>query len=196
LLGRVDLIDFIPVVREPSPRTVTVPLEEFQAVLALSEPVLAFALQIASNAGLRIGSIVRLAPKHIINNSISMPTKCSEWTNIEVTETLATMFAGLASVCREQEVPFLSHFGVRHSFQLSRRLRAAQKIANCSKRWTFHDVRRTFARALYSQTKDLIKVQNMMAHKRPDYTLHYLFDSDHRATSVELEAAAMKGKIA
>jgi integrase len=172
---------------------VTVPELEYQAVLMYADPVLAFALKVIANTGLRIGTVCRLAPMHVSNGMIAISTKCAEFTQIAVTESLAALLIGMSEVCTDNAAPFLLHFGVKHSFQLARRLRAAQLKVGCSKQWTFHDIRRTFARRLYAQTHDLLKVQSMMAHRRPDYTLHYLVDPDNRPSVDELTRASLKG---
>lgn len=192
VLNRRDLVDMIPTVKQPSPRTVTVPEVEYQAVILKAEPVLAFAMRVAAHTGLRIGTIVRLAPKHFINGCICISTKGMEFTQVEVTDELKMMLEGMNQVCTEPDAPYLRHFGVKHSFQLARRLRAAQAAVGCAKRWTFHDIRRTFARRLYAQTGDLMKVQSMMAHRRPDYTLHYLVDPNNKPSAAELSKAALK----
>jgi site-specific recombinase XerC len=101
--------------------------------------------------------------------------------------------AGLKQVCTQPDVPFLAQLGIRHRYQIARRLRAAQSAAGCGKRWTTHDLRRTYARQMFAVTKDIRTVQKAMSHRNPVHTLWYLDNPEARLTAEDMSSAEPKG---
>ncbi len=189
------LLGLIPGLRRAQPRTVTVSDVDFALVLAQADPLADFALILARHCGLRAATILRLAPKHVKNNHITVPTKGSTWTNVPMSPAVGELLAGLVGLCVRPDQPILAQFGVKHGFQLNRRIAKAQAAAGCKGCWGLHDLRRTFARALYRESGDVRVVQNAMAHASPVHTFHYLVSPDTQPTIAQLEAAEPKGGV-
>jgi integrase len=152
---------------------------------------------LARHCGLRMSSIMRLAPCHVSGGIICVPAKGSAWTQVPISPAVAEALKGLAQLCASPTIPIMEQLGLRHGYQVSRRITAAQKLAGCRGCWTVHDMRRTFARHLYDATgHDLRVVQSAMAHTSPVYTLHYLCDPETRATAEQIALAAPEKRTA
>lgn len=178
IMGRDDCRPAVPMYRQPAARTVRVSDEEFNAVMAVASPVAKFAMMLARHAGLRMSAIVKLRPADVSEGHIRLRTKSMEFTDIPLSTSLESMLGGMKILCRDESQSFMSHFGVRHGFQISRRVSAAVELAGFKHRWTMHDLRRSYAHAIYLATGDLRKVQKAMSHKDTRYTLYYLSEPD------------------
>jgi integrase len=177
-MGRDDCRPAVPIYRQPAARTVRVSDEEFNAVMAVACPIAKFAMMLARHAGLRMSAIVKLRPVDVTEGHIRLRTKAMEFTDIPLSTALESMLSGMKMLCRDQSQSFMSHFGVRHGFQISRRVSSAVEAAGFKRRWTMHDLRRSYAHAIYKATGDLRKVQKAMSHKDTRYTLYYLSEPD------------------
>lgn len=192
--GGEQLIRIVPACRRAQPRTVTAPDDQVAAILAVADPHLSLAVMLARNCGLRVATIMRLAPMHCHDGHITVPTKNSAWTNVTITPSIAAALAGLTQVCAKQGEPILGQFGLRHAYQITRRLKEAQKLCGFHRAWSFHDLRRTFAHKLYAASNnDLRLVQAQMAHTSPKSTLDYLYQLQLRQpTQAQMQAAEVK----
>ena len=63
----------------------------------------------------------------------------------------------------------------------------AKKRAGVMRRWGFHDLRRTAARALYERTHDLRKVQRLLSHANMQQSCWYLGASGIDLAPADLE---------
>ncbi|WP_446745657.1 tyrosine-type recombinase/integrase [Silvibacterium acidisoli] len=61
-----------------------------------------------------------------------------------------------------------------------------------SGKWTLHDLRRTAARELYDNTRDLRLVQALLGHANLAQSLWYLSDATHTLTADHLEQGGRK----
>lgn len=59
-------------------------------------------------------------------------------------------------------------------------------------KWTLHDLRRTAARELYDNTRDLRLVQALLGHANLAQSLWYLSDATHTLTADHLEQSGRK----
>ncbi len=188
--GSDGLRKLVPVVRRAQPRTITVTDESFGIVLRASEPRLRLGLLLARNCGLRLTTILRVAPKHVCDGRINVPTKGGTWTQVRITDEMAAVLRALDVLCPAHDKPYLRQLGMEHAYQLSRRLHATQQAVEQKGAWSFHDLRRTFAHRLYESTKDLRAVQHQLAHVSPQHTLHYLVVNQTKTTEAEMLAAS------
>jgi integrase len=66
-------------------------------------------------------------------------------------------------------------------------LQDAKAKAGVTNPWSFHDLRRTAARALYERTHDIRKVQRLLSHSNLQHSFWYI-----GALGVDLEAADLE----
>ena len=190
--GSDGLRKLVPSVRRAQPRTVTVSDEQFGLVLKASEPRLRLGLLLARNCGLRLTTILRVAPKHLSDGRINVPTKGGTWAQVHVTAEMGAVLGALCTLCPAHEKPILRQLGMEHAYQLSRRLSMTQEALGIKGAWSFHDLRRTFAHRLYESTRDLRAVQHQMAHASPQHTLHYLVVNQNETTEDNMLAASYR----
>lgn len=188
--GTDALRKLVPVTRRAQPRTVTVPDASLERVLAASEPRLRFALLMARNCGLRLTTILNVAPCNVGDGRINIKSKGGTWTQVAVTKSIGGILQGVIPLCARHDKPILRQLGFEHAYQLSRRLFQVLDQLGMRKAWTFHDLRRTFAHSLYEQSHDLRVVQKQMGHTSPVHTLHYLVVERSAITQEQMEQAS------
>ncbi len=136
---------------------------------------------LARDAALRRGSIIKVcaAGCDFERRLLSGRTKGSAAYAIPMTERLYERLLWACAGAAHAQEPLLSqyHPGARRDYHyaaLQDMLNAAKARAGVTAHWSFHDLRRTAARALYERTHDLRKVQRLLSHASPMATLWYL----------------------
>lgn len=200
-LGRPETSIGIPRAIGVQPREVTVPALELEAVLRAAPPALHLALLLARDAGLRVGTIVKLRccdcdfeRRLILGN-----TKNNRRFNVPMTQRLYERLLWTVAESRDPENtvlellrPTRKNYGVD---AMEVQLRRAKQTAKVQGNWTFHDLRRTTARDLYTATGDIRKVQRFLSHVHLRTTFWYIGNQAIDLSPHELEAATRQPKI-
>jgi integrase len=137
---------------------------------------------LAREAALRIGTILQFSVSNCDFNrrQITGRTKRHASYTLPMTKRLYEKLLWCAAGARDALEPLLAqyHTGERKTYEyasLHRALRDTQQAAGLRRgAWSFHDLRRTAARELYQSTKDIRKVQRLLAHSNPWHTFWYL----------------------
>ncbi len=137
-------------------------------------------LLLCRDAALRIGTAERVAAQHIDQRKwiLRIDTKRGAQAEVPLTARLREMVAFTIRMAASPSLPLYVALGgtvVQGAAHLSEPLAELRAEAGCS-HWTWHDLRRTAARALYDRTHDLRLVQGLLAHKSLAQTLWYLQD--------------------
>lgn len=115
--------------------------------------------------------------------AVTFRTKFGTWQTLPVTAELAALFASAPAnvpsstpyVCALHPLGKIGRDGIRQHLQ------RVMKRVGITRRFTPHDLRRTTATVIYTQTHDVRIVQAVLGHKQLATTLYYL---DHRNTPV------------
>lgn len=155
---------------------------------------LQLALLLAHEAGLRHGTIARFSTNNCDfgRRLISGRTKNNAQYSLPMTQRLYERLLWACAGAQDATEPLVwqFHSGQRKAFHphyMSMMLRKAQLTAGIAGRWTFHDIRRTAARALYERTHDLRKVQRLLCHASLQTTLWYLGNNAVEIAAEDLE---------
>jgi integrase len=192
LLGCPPNPDGYPIVPTVTPREVTVPDEEFEAVLSIAHPKLRLSLLLARDAALRISAIANLSAHNVDFDANEIVGKTKRYTSyrVQLTTRLKQELA-YAVYMAKAGLPLLATFNRNmlppHPSSISHDLIKAKKQLGITRPWGFHDIRRTAARSLYSFTGDIRKVQSLLGHTSLTSTLWYLGNAGSQPTADELE---------
>jgi len=179
------LCDCVPTITTPTPRETRFTASEIEQLLLLGSRGERLMILLCYDAGLRSGTASRVAWSHIHGNAIVIRTKRQSVVTVPMSPRLSALVHALPRV----DGPLLS---IAHGRTITlsfwrQRFTKLRREAGISERKTFHDLRRTIARDVYSLTQDLRIVQQLLGHQQLSSTLHYL----HGAHNPEAVAAAL-----
>jgi integrase len=190
----------VPKAEGAQPRETTVPDLEFEAVLRQASPALSLALLIAQEAGLRLGTIVRLTGENLDfqNRRIHGRTKRMHRFDVPMTTRLYERLLWVVGNMTDPKQNILAQFRENQKpygiDALEVQLRRARERAKASS-WCFHDIRRTTARKLYDATKDIRKVQRFLGHAHLRTTFWYIGNQGIGLEASEIEQALERRAI-
>ncbi|MGD0521145.1 MAG: tyrosine-type recombinase/integrase [Terracidiphilus sp.] len=169
-----------PGLKSVRPRETVAPDHEFEAVLRCAGPMLELAMLLAREAGLRHKAIREL---RLVNCNFELGlligrTKSWSTYNVPMTRRLKAKLMWACQGVRDPAMPILQQFnrGQRPvcGTNLGNKLLDAKKAAGVTGGWGLHDLRRSGARALFSKTGDIKKVQRFLGHVNPQHSWWYL----------------------
>lgn len=181
---------------KPKPREVTVPEEHFEAVMRQAPAWLGLTLLLAHDAGLRHDAIHRITRTQcdFEHREVTGLTKLRTVYSVPMTKRLherLTWACAMAHDAHEPLLAVLSHSRQQPNYHtLNTALARTKKRAGVTSTWGFHDLRRTAARRLYAQTKDIRKVQRFLAHAAPGQTWWYIGNQGIALTHDDVELAS------
>lgn len=155
------------------------------------------ALMLAYDAAMRIGTLTRLTPADcdFDRSTIGNRTKSGQRQAIPMTPRVRDRLTMLAASL-PPTVPFVSAHRARHKpysrDAMQVQLNRHKKHIGVTTPWTFHDLRRTAARALYAHTGDIRQVQRLLSHQQLRTTCWYLGNHQTNLTGDQI-AAALNG---
>ena len=177
-----------------TPREQLVPGDEFEAVLAIASNRLQLAMLLARDAGLRRAAIETLTQAQVDfdHGEIFGTTKNKARYRVPLTKRLRVLLAAICPFAGKDE-PLIATVSLNRKpvkactilWELKRpqeRARAGRGMA-----WSMHDLRRTAARQLYDNTRDIRKVQRLLGHASPIATWWYIGNAGQPLTSEDLE---------
>lgn len=197
-IGRHDCEVGLPRLKKAQPREVTVATEEFEKVARTAGPALELAMLLSRDAAIRIGTVcaLRVDQLDFKNNLINGSTKNNRRFNVPMTSRLRERLLFAAYRAKEPSDTVLGLYRTnRKAFgrdALEVQLKRARVSAGLKTSWGFHDLRRTAARALYNETKDIRKVQRLLAHANVATTFWYLGNATIDLTGEEIERSLNK----
>jgi integrase len=168
---------------------------ELEAVLRVAAPALHLAILLARDAGLRLGTVVRLKVSDCDFDRMELhgSTKNRRRFSIPMTSRLRARLLWVCSSGQDGDQtvlellrPTRKPYGVD---AMEKQLIKAKAAAKLHSHWTFHDIRRTTARDLYKATGDIRKVQRFLSHSNPRTTLWYLGNLAIELDKSEIETA-------
>ena len=189
----------MPKLKYSAPRSVTAPKDEFEKVLEVADSRLRLLMLLCGDAGLRAGTAPKLKPAQINEETRTIETRDKQgaWTRIPMTERLWCEVLYAKSRAKDGETLEQAVSKNGKSMTKSYRCKAltmAKAKAGVEGNWTFHDLRRTLARKMYTMTGDLRKAQRILGHRTMSSTVWYLHDMHTEISSKEIEQA-LKGEI-
>jgi integrase len=176
-IGAPNLLQHLPRVRCPEPRSVTITPEEFARMLAAAPAHMKLFLQLCSQLALRFTEAWELCPAayNKEQQTIRVRTKGGKYRVLPITPEIA----GLLNAAEPVDDPLrryvsilsgktMSAQGVRTAFRRLVKQTGANPALNP------HDLRRTTANLAYTLTKDLRVVQQLLGHTRFASTAWYM----------------------
>ena len=170
-------LDALDNVRKPGPRMTIASEQEIEALLRAAAPDMRALLIMTSRLALRWNEALSATPRmwNRESSTITLPTKGHRQHILPMPDELATLFQ-LATHADEPDTPVIqllagkaiSHYGIRL------RWNALKKRAGVSPQLRPHDLRRTAATHLYTNTKDLRAVQQLLGHSHLASTVGYI----------------------
>ena len=149
-------------------------------------------LLLCRDAALRAATAYGVCGGNIVKGRIQVKTKNHGSIAVPLGVELQGMVSAAVALSRSARQPLIEALGApggpHHAGAMHHRLKRAKERAGVTSVWTFHDLRRTAAQALYEQSRDLRTVQSLLGHKQIGNTLRYL-----NAARVELTPEMLKG---
>ena len=180
----------------PTPRTVVVPDEQYEAVLSIAEARCRFLLLCAREAGLRTYAAQSLRAENVIMDGSTMwlsgRTKQGGFFHVPATERLKVEVMYAMSKARPGETleqalgPNRKPLTDAYRHQV---LARAQKELGFKGRWTYHDLRRTAALKVYESTGNIRLAQQFLSHRSLQATCWYLQAGQPKLTADMVEKA-------
>lgn len=178
------------------PREMTVPEAEFEAMLRTAPPYLALILLLAHEAGLRTMTAARLTKANCCfdERRIIGATKGGAKYDVPMTTRLYERLLWYCAAAEDANEPLTAVYRQPRKLPTEESIRSAMREARkrigAVATWGIHDVRRTAARKLYLETRDIRKVQAFLGHKMLWTTCWYLGNAVQSLTSADLEASS------
>lgn len=153
-------------------------------------------LLLARDAALRHEAIARITTRNcdFTKRMLTGKTKAGAMYNVPMTQRLYERLLFVCSSARGADESLFAIFeneGTRKSLvnygTMYYWLQDAKAKAGVTNPWSFHDLRRTAARALYERTHDIRKVQRLLSHSNLQHSFWYI-----GALGVDLEAADLE----
>lgn len=170
---------------------------EFEQVYHVAGGALQLAMLLARDAGLRHAAIwnITLANCNFESKILSGRTKNNASYLVPMTKRLYERLLFVCATAVNSEESLLATFNRRRKKpsygSVTNWLLEAKKRAGVTRRWGFHDLRRTAARALYERTHDLRKVQRLLSHANMQQSCWYL-----GASGIDLAPADLEREVA
>ena len=181
----------------PPPRLQTCSQAQLAAILAVASPALRLAIHLASQLGIRAGTIVTLGAAHYdaAPPTLTFLSKGDIPQRLPVTPDAVRLIEAALTInplvpfCQALNAYSYGAHTLRHEFQLAR------ERAGVADHITMHDLRRTLAHQVYHETRDLLTVQKLLGHTSIKATMIYLHGA-HKEVSADLltRLATTKGE--
>jgi len=176
------------------PRGTLVTVEAFNKVLDHVRPHMRLYLLLCSDAAMRSGTAVKITEANYDRErrSLVFTSKANSHVYVPLTARLAAMIEQ-AEEYGERDKPLVGRLGGmigrNAAGHYARALQRAIRDAGVE-RFTSHDLRRSTARRLYQDTKDVRLVQHMLGHVSMKSTFDYLFPHTSQVNAAQVEKAA------
>lgn len=183
------------------PRNVKATRDEIDALLAAASPCLHLWILLCSDAAIRSGTAVKIAPEHYDRQrrELTFLSKKGSKVNIPVTDELAET---LETCNLHSRVPFMTQIkdrtrrkagAVRHgdvldAGPLRHEFKLLRESLGITRKLVLHDLRRTAAVNLYRNTRNVRLVQTLLGHRSLPSTIWYLDNDLEPIERSELEA--------
>lgn len=152
-------------------RGVTATPAEIEGAVRAATPGLKLALILAADSGLRYSEILSLRPHHWkpASHTITFKGKGDYERTVPVSARAEALFSVLTGTepFIQQLHPHKNHSTINRQWNRLRRKLGMERI-------NIHDLRRTIATRLYTDTKDLRAPQALLGHKTLSSTIRYL----------------------
>ena len=148
-------------------------------------------LLLCRDAALRAATAYAVNSSNIVKGRIRVKTKNHGSITVPLGVALQRMVSAAVAMATSSRQPLVEALGApggpHHAGAMHHRLKRAKERAGVTSVWSFHDLRRTAAQALYERSHDLRTVQSLLGHKQIGNTLRYL-----NAARVELTPEMLK----
>ena len=149
-------------------------------------------LLLCRDAALRAATAYAVCSGDVVKGRIQVKTKNHGSIVVPISGELQGLVMAAVALAKSSRQPLIEALGApggpHHAGAMHHRLKRAKERAGVTSVWSFHDLRRTAAQALYEQSHDLRTVQSLLGHKQVGNTLRYL-----NAARVELTPEMLKG---
>jgi len=186
-IGGPDLTAAIPKLRRGSPRTETFTREALHRLIAQAEPWLRCFILLCTQLGLRFSNAVSISPANYNaeNHTITLREKGDRARTIATTPEIESLFT-TAPQTENPETPFIvslrgktyNDSGQVSETTIRDHWNALKRRAGVRANLNPHDLRRTAANLLYTETKDIRAVQHFLGHADLRSTAWYLAPFD------------------
>ena len=160
----------------PPARATTIQPEELARMLAIATPPIRLFLLMMSVMGLRFAEAQRAKPEHFNpeNQTLTLTTKGGKEREFPVPDEIAAILR--SAPLAPEGWTFIEALRGRtiHRDQLRNLWRQTKKRAGVREEVNPHDLRRTAANRLYTLTKDVLAVKELLAHDNLNSTAYYL----------------------
>jgi integrase len=183
-----------PGLKPVRPRETVVSDADFEATFTQASPWLQLTMLLARDAGLRHATIMNItrANCNFENRTVTGRSKAYSSYNVPMTNRLETRLRIACQQANDDNEPLLNQWNRQrkrmHYNTLTSALVRAKRAARIEAQWGFHDLRRTGARKLYEQTRDIRKVQRFLGHATPAQSFWYLGNAGVDLEPIEMEA--------
>ena len=148
-------------------------------------------LLLCRDAALRAATAYSINASHIVKGRIHVKTKNYGSITVPLGVALAKLTSAAVAMAKSTRQPLVQALGAPggqgHAGAMHHRLKRAKERAGVTSVWSFHDLRRTAAQALYESSRDIRTVQSLLGHKQIGNTLRYL-----NAARVEITPAMLR----
>lgn len=182
-----------PALKAVRPREVTVPDIEFEAVFRVAGPMLQLAMLLAREAGLRHATIMKFSAANCNFETREVTGRSKAYSSYTVPMS-KRLYERLLFACAgavDAREPLLAQYNRQrkppHYNSVSTAMMRAKALAGVERPWGLHDLRRTAARALYTRTGDIRKVQRLLGHATPQQSWWYLGNAGIDLTPEDME---------
>jgi integrase len=177
-----------------------VPDVEFEQVFRIANPLVQLGMLLARDAGLRHAAVMEICAGNcnFETHEITGRTKAGSSYTVPMTQRLYERLLFLCAGARSASEPLVCQCTNRSRAPgyttLTTSLSSTKKRAGVERRWGFHDMRRTTARILYENTRDIRKVQGFLGHATPLQTWWYMGNAASGLRPEDVERASSAGR--
>ncbi len=165
----------IPRMAQPQPRKKTCTDDDFNAILAHSPLWLRIFLQLCRTLGLRHNEAMQLKPTALNEDTATLIFDRKNWGTSDLPLTDELLAAIRLSKTQDPDAPVVSTLGAPTTTKaIYEAFHRAIKAAGTDPELHIHDLRRTAATRIYTQTHDLRTVQQFLGHRQLSATFAYL----------------------
>lgn len=160
--------------RRAQPRKRTASTEELRALLAHAQPWQRVWLLLMATLGLRFSEALRVSPEHYdpTRHTITIETKGGQQKEFPVTPEIEQLFA-IAPTTSGTYVERLRGKHIKRDWMRTLWMQLKHK-AGVPADLNPHDLRRTAAVRVYTETHDVLAVKELLGHQKLDTTAQYL----------------------
>ena len=185
-----DIAAVVPRVAGSQPKTLTATEDEFSRLHAFASPMMKIFLLLTRSLGMRNSEALRICPANVQpdGGTLYVRRKMDGASDIPLTPALARIFLAHA---HQPDIPLCeaAHGAPVGAPRIAYEWKLLKKKANVNPRLTPHDLRRTIAKRLYDDTKDLRLVQALLGHRNIATTLRYVGAADKAALKLAITNA-------